>query len=133
MNMGILNDSGIKKIDIDLVKFFFDAQSSNLETLEELGTGMFSTQQKLEELKNRLLGFIQAQKSQNSIFYIFLDEERIQNLKIVVSSVIGETDEFTKEYAIVLQRDLIDLEAREINLKAMQLSVSGKLLTLIQI
>ena len=131
--MGILNDSGIKKIDIDLVKFFFDAQSSNLETLEELGTGMFSTQQKLEELKNRLLGFIQAQKSQNSIFYIFLDEERIQNLKIVVSSVIGETDEFTKEYAIVLQRDLIDLEAREINLKAMQLSVSGKLLTLIQI
>lgn len=122
--MNILNESGIRKIDVDLVKFFFDAKCSTLEELEEHASGMFSTQQKLIELKRELLAFILAYKNRNSIFFIFIDEETEQNLKIVVSSVIGYPDEMTKRYAIILSSDYSELKIK-------QLSVSSKILTLI--
>lgn len=122
--MNILNESGLRKIDIDLTQFFFDVKSSTLEELEEHTSGMFSTQMKLKELKGRLLNFILSYKNRNSIFFIFLGEEREQNLKIVVSSVLDEPDELTKRFAIIIDEDVSELDIK-------QLSLSSKVLTLI--
>ena len=122
--MNILNESGIRKIDVDMVKFFFDTKCSTLEELEEHSSGMFSTQQKLVELKRDLLSFILSYRNKNSIFFIFIDEEKEQNLKIVVSSVIGYPDDLTKRFAIILDSDYSELKIK-------QLSLSSKMLTLI--
>lgn len=122
--MNILNESGIRKIDINLISFFFDAKCSTLEDLEEHTSGMFSTQQKLMELKRELLTFVLAYKNRNSIFYIFIGEESEQTLKIVVSSILGEPDLTTKRFAIVVDEHLTQL-------KISQLSLSSKILTII--
>jgi hypothetical protein len=123
--MSILNESGIRKIDIELVKFLFNLKSSMLEELEEHKSGMFSTQQKLMELKGQLLDFIMSYSNRNSIFYIFFNEETEENLKIVVSSVTDEPNELTKRFAILVQEDLTELEVK-------QLSLSSKILTIIR-
>ena len=122
--MNILNESGIRKIDIDLVNFYFNLKSSALEELEEHISGMFSTQQKLNQLKGRLLDFLLAYKNRNSLFYIFFDAEREENLKMVVSSVTTEPDEMTKRFAILIDEELTDIQIE-------QLSLSSKLLTII--
>jgi hypothetical protein len=121
--MNILNESGIRKIDIDLVKFFFDIKSSTLEELEDHSSGMFSTQQKLKELQRQLLNFILSYKNRNSIFFIFLGEEVEQNLKIVVSSVEGDTDELTNRFAIIIDEDVTDLTVKQLSLSSKILSV----------
>jgi len=122
--MNILNESGIRKIDIDLVNFYFNLKSSALEELEEHISGMFSTQQKLNQLKGRLLDFLLAYKNRNSLFYIFFDAEREENLKMVVSSVTTEPDEMTKRFAILIDEELTDIQIE-------QLSLSSKVLTII--
>jgi hypothetical protein len=96
-----------------------------LEELEEHTSGMFSTQQKLMELKGQLLDFIMSYSNRNSIFYIFFNEETEENLKIVVSSVTDESNELTKRFAILIQEDLTELEVK-------QLSLSSKILTIIR-
>lgn len=121
--MNILNDSGIRKLDIDLITFFFNAKGSSLEELEEHKSGMFSTQQKLIETKRQLLDFIMSYKNRNSIFYIFFNEEREESLKIVVANT-DESDELTKRFAIVLDENLSSL-------RISQLSLSSKMLTII--
>jgi hypothetical protein len=123
--MSILNESGIRKIDIELVKHLFNLKSSMLEELEEHKSGMFSTQQKLMELKGQLLDFLLQYSNRNSIFYIFFNEETEENLKIVVSSVLDETDELTKRFAILINEDLTELKIK-------QLSLSSKILTIIR-
>jgi hypothetical protein len=123
--MNISNESGLRQIDIDLLKFFFTAKASTLESLEEHSSGMFSTQQKLMELKTQLLNFVLAQKNRNSIFYIFLNRELEQNLRIVVSST-DEPDEMTQRFAIVVDESLAEMKVK-------QLSVSSKILTLIRV
>ncbi|MBE3086060.1 MAG: hypothetical protein IMZ64_07580 [Bacteroidetes bacterium] len=122
--MNTLTETGIRLLDIELVKYFFRIKSSTIEELEEHASGMFSTQMKLQELERQLLSFILSYKNKNSIFFIFLNEEREQNLKIVVSNVQGEPDELTKRFTIVLDEGLIGL-------KISQLSVSSKILSLI--
>jgi hypothetical protein len=121
--MNILTDSGIRKIDLDLINFFFNAKSFTLEELEDHASGMFSTQQKLKELGVQLSNFVQSYKNKNSIFFIFLGSEEEQNLKIVVSSVSDEPDEMTKRFAIVIDKDFADLEIR-------QLSLSSRVITI---
>lgn len=122
--MNILNESGLRKIDLDLIKFFFDAKASTLEELEDHATGMFSTQQKLMELKSQLLNFVCAYKNRNSIFFIFFNEESEQNLKIVVSNVLDEPDDLTKRFAIIVDEYLSEMKVK-------QLSLSSKILTII--
>ena len=121
--MNILNESGIRKLDIDLVNFFFNAKSALLESLEEHKSGMFSTQQKLMEIKGQLLDFLMSHE--NSIFYIFFNEQTEENLKIVVSSVMDEPDELTKRFAI-----LIDESSTELRIE--KLSLSSKVLITIK-
>ena len=121
--MNILNESGIRKLDIDLVNFFFNAKSAMLESLEEHKSGMFSTQQKLMEIKGQLLDFLMSHE--NSIFYIFFNEQTEENLKIVVSSVMDEPDELTKRFAI-----LIDESSTELRIE--KLSLSSKVLITIK-
>ena len=108
--MDISNESGMRKIDIDLVKFFFTAKTSTLEELEDHASGMFSTQQDLMELQQRVLSFMLAQRNRNSIFYLFLNKVKLENLRIVVNTVIDLPDDLTKEYAMVLDEDLTDLK-----------------------
>ena len=122
--MNILNESGMRKIDIDMIKYFFNVKSSTLEELEDHASGMFSTQQQLEELKNKLLSFVQSHKNRNSIFFIFINEESEQGLKIVVSNILDEPDELTKRFAIIIDENLVELKVK-------QLSLSSKVLTLI--
>lgn len=122
--MNTLNESGLRKLDIDMIKYFFNAKASSLEELEEHSSGMFSTQQHLMELKTQLLNFVGAYKNRNSIFFIFLGEEKEQNLKIVVSNVSGEPDDLTKRFAITIDEDLSELKVK-------QLSLSSKVLMLI--
>jgi hypothetical protein len=122
--MDTLSKSNVRKVDEYLISSLFDKKSSTLEDLEEHKSGMFSTQQKLLELKRNLLNFVNSYKNKNSIFYIFLDEETEQNLKIVVSSVLGESDSMTKRFAIILDTDLTDL-------KIGQLSLSSKMLVFV--
>lgn len=124
--MDISNESGMRKIDIDLVKFFFTAKTSTLEELEDHASGMFSTQQDLMELQQRVLSFMLAQRNRNSIFYLFLNKVKLENLRIVVNTVIDLPDDLTKEYAMVLDEDLTDL-------KVYQRSVSGQILTLVSL
>jgi molecular chaperone DnaK (HSP70) len=124
--MGILVESGIRKIDIDLIKFFFDVKCSTLEELEEHSSGMFSTQQKLKDIRAELLNFVLSYKNRNSIFYIFLGGEKEQNLKIVVSNVEEEPDDLTKRFAITIDEDLTEFKVK-------QLSLSSKVLTLINL
>ena len=123
--MNILNESGMRKIDIDMIKFFFTAKCSTLEELEDHASGMFSTQMKLKELGRKLLDFVLSYKNKNSIFFIFINEEREQNLKIVASSVLGECDDLTSRFAIIINEDLTELSVK-------QLSLSSKILTLIR-
>jgi hypothetical protein len=122
--MNILNDSGIRKIDLDLVSYYFNLKSSTLEELEEHDSGTFSTQQKLQRIKGRLIDFLSAGKNKNSLFYVFFDEEKEENLKMVLSSVRDEPDEMTRRYAILINRSLTDIQIE-------QLSLSSKLLTVI--
>lgn len=122
--MNTLNDSGIKKIDLDLIGYYFNLKSSSLEELEEHDSGTFSTQQKLQNLRGRLIDFLSAYRNRNSIFYIFFDKETEENLKIVVSSVDGEPDEMTNRYAILISKSLVDIQVE-------QLSHSSKVLTII--
>lgn len=119
--MNTLNESGLKKIDIDLVKFFFDAKRFTLEELKDHSVGMFSTQMKLKELRDELLSFLLSFKNRNSIFYIFLNEEKEECLRIVISNVEDEPDMQTKRFAIVINEDISEL-------KISQLSMSSKLL-----
>lgn len=122
--MNILNDSGIRQIDKDVISAIFNAKASSLESLEEHKSGMFSTQQKLIELKQQLLDFVSAYKNRNSFFYIFFNKETELNLKIVATSVLDEPDETTKRLAIIIDRDLSGFKVK-------QLSLSSKMLTLI--
>jgi hypothetical protein len=122
--MNISNESELRQIDIDLLKFFFTAKASNLESLEEHSSGMYSTQQKLMELKTQLLNFVLAQRNRNSIFYVFQNRELEQNLKIVVSNT-DEPDEMTQRFTIVLDENLVEMRIK-------QLSLSSKILTLIK-
>jgi hypothetical protein len=122
--MNTLNDSGIKQLDKDIIAAMFNAKCSTLENLEEYGSGMFSTQQKLIELKGQLLDFVSSYKNRNSFFYIFFNRENEQNLKIVATSVLDEPDELTKRFAIVIHRNLTGFEVK-------QLSLSSKILTII--
>ena len=122
--MNTLNESGLRKLDIDMIKYFFNAKASSLEELEEHSSGMFSTQQQLMELKTQLLNFVGAYKNRNSIFFVFLGEEKEQNLKIVVSNISGEPDDLTKRFAITIDEDLSELKVK-------QLSLSSKVLMLI--
>jgi hypothetical protein len=121
--MNISNESGIRKLDIDLVNFFFNTKSAMLESLEDHKSGMFSTQQKLMEIKGQLLDFLMSHE--NSIFYIFFNEQTEENLKIVVSSVMDEPDELTKRFAI-----LIDESSTELRIE--KLSLSSKVLITIK-
>jgi hypothetical protein len=116
--MNILNESGIRKIDIDLINFFFNVKSAMLEELEEHSSGMFSTQQKLMELKGQLLDFVLSYKNRNSIFYIFFNEEAEENLKIVVSSVTDGTSELTKRFAILIDESLTELKIKQLSLSS---------------
>jgi hypothetical protein len=120
--MNTSNNSGIKKIDLDLVGYYFNLKSATLEELEEHNSGTFTTQQRLQKLKGELVDFLIAHK--NALSYIFFDKEKEENLKIVVSSVEGEPDEMTKRYAIVIDKYLVDM-------KIEQLSLSSKILTII--
>ena len=125
--MNILNDnqSGIRKLDIDLINFFFNAKCAVLEDNEEHESGMFSTQQKLMESKRQLLDFVLSYKNRNSIFYIFFNKEKEQNLKIVVSNTLGdEPNELTKRFAIVIDENLGTMLVKG-------QSLSGKVLTII--
>jgi hypothetical protein len=124
--MNILNESGMRRIDIDLIKFFFTAKASSLEQLEEYKSGMFSTQQRLLELQRELLDFVLSYKNKNSIFFLFMGEETEQQLKIVVSNLVDEPNEMTKRFAIILSDDLANFEVK-------QLSLSSKVLTLISV
>jgi hypothetical protein len=54
MHMNTLNDTGLRRLDVDLVSFFFKAKASSLEELEDHASGMFSTQQKIMELKRQM-------------------------------------------------------------------------------
>jgi hypothetical protein len=123
--MSILKESGIRRLDIDLIKFFFTIKAAMLEHLEESVSGMYSTQEKLMELQGQLLDFLLAWKNRNSIFYIFLNKEKEENLKIVVSSVEDEPDELTKRYAIVINEELTEM-------KIYKTSFNSKLLNLIR-
>jgi len=116
--MNILNESGIRKLDIDLVNFFFNAKSAMLESLEEHKSGMFSTQQKLMELKGQLLDFLTSHQNKNAIFYIFFNEETEENLKIVVSSVTDEPDELTKRFAILINESSTELRIEKLSLSS---------------
>jgi hypothetical protein len=122
--MNTLNESGLRKLDIDLINFFFKAKASSLEELVDHRSGMFSTQQKLMELKGQLLDFLQSYKNKNSIFYIFFNEESEVGLKIIVNNLVDEPDDRTKRFAIIVDEDLIDF-------KVQQLSLSSKILTII--
>ena len=124
--MNILKDTGttVRKLDLDLVSFYFKCKAATLEELEDHASGMFSTQTKLMELKGQLLDFIQSHKNRNSVFYIFFDEESERGLKIVVSNLVDDPDELTKRYAIIIDEDLTRLRVE-------QLSLSSKVLTLI--
>jgi hypothetical protein len=121
--MNTSNESSIRKIDVDMLKFFFDAKRFTLEELEEHATGMFTTQCKLTELRDNLLKFVLSYKNKNSIFYIFLNSEREENLKIVVSST-DEPNHLTQRFAIILNEYLTEMDIK-------QLSLSSKLLTLV--
>jgi hypothetical protein len=115
----------MRNIDIELVKYFFRIKRSTLEDLEEHASGAFGAQAKLVETERQLLDFILSYKNTNSIFFIFLNEETEHNLKIVVTNVEDEPDERTKRYAVILDESLIDFKVK-------QLSLSSKILTLIQ-
>lgn len=120
------NDSGIRNLDLDMVKHLFNVKASSIEELEEHATGMWSTQAKVMELKSQLINFLSSYKSRNSIFYIFLGDEREHNLKIIVTSVLDEPDETTKRFAITIEEDFTDFKVK-------QLSLSSKLLTLVEV
>lgn len=122
--MSILNESGIRKLDIDLINFLFKAKASSLEELEDHRSGMFSTQQKLMELKGQLLDFLQSYKNRNSIFYIFFNDESEAGLKFIVNNLVDDPNELTKRFAIIVDENLIDLKVK-------QLSLSSKILTII--
>jgi hypothetical protein len=117
------NESGMKKLDIDLIRYLFNAKSSSIEELEEHSSGMFSTQQKLKEVQGELMSFVLSHKNRNSLFYIFVKKEAEQYLKIVASTVKGEPDEFTKRYTIVIHDDF--------TYEIKQLSLSSQILTVI--
>ena len=119
------NDSGIRQSDKNLISAMFNTVASTLESLEEYRSGTFSTQQKLMELKQLILDFVSAYKNRNTIFYVFLNKETENNLKIVVTSLLDEPDETTKRVAIIIDRNLKDFKVK-------QLSLSSKMLTLIQ-
>ena len=122
--MNILNESNVRKLDIDLINFLFHAKCAMLEELEEHSSGMFSTQNKLLNLKRELLDFIMTYKNRESIFYIFFNEESEESLKLVVSNLTDEPNEVTKRFAIIVDENLAGLRIK-------QLSVSGRVLTLI--
>jgi hypothetical protein len=112
-------NSGIKRIDLAIISSLFDTKASSLEELEEHSSGNFSTQQRIIELKAELLNFVSEFKNRNSMFYIFLNNKKEKNLKIVTSSVIGDLDDTVKRFAIVFNEDSLTLDIE-------QESLSGK-------
>jgi len=124
MHMNTLNDSGIRKLDIDLIKFFFDAKRYTIEELEDHASGMFTTQMKLNELRDKLLNFILSYKNTNSIFFIFLNGEKEENLRLVIPTIEVSPDHLTKRFAVIINEHQTEVEIK-------QLSLSSKLLTLV--
>ena len=125
MLMNTLSESGVRQLDLDLISFYFNAKSASLEELEEHSSGMFSTQNKLMNLKRQLLDFISSYKNRDAIFYIFLNDESEEGLKIVVNSLMDDPNELTKRFAIIIDENLTGLKVK-------QLSLSTKVLTIIQ-
>jgi hypothetical protein len=123
MRMNTSNESGIRKIEVDLLKFFFDAKRFTLEELEDHASGMFTTQMKLTELRDQLLTFVLSYKNKNSIFYIFLNGEREENLRLVIPTT-DDPDHLTNRFAIIIDEHITEMEIK-------QLSLSSKILTLI--
>lgn len=125
MLMNTLSESGVRKLDLDLISFYFNAKSASLEELEEHSSGMFSTQNKLMNIKRQLLDFVKSYKNRDAIFYIFLNDESEEGLKIVVNSLMDDPNELTKRFAIIIDENLTGLKVK-------QLSLSTKVLTIIQ-
>jgi hypothetical protein len=113
----------VRQIDLDLIGFYFDAKASMLEELEDHTSGMFSTQQNLIEAKRQLINFITAEKSKNSIFYLYLDEVKEENLRVVVPTT-NEKDDLTREFIVILHENG--------KTEIAQGSLSGKVLTIIK-
>ena len=114
--MNTFNSSGISQLDIDLLEFFFNSKSAMLEEIEEHKSGMFSTQNKILELKRQLLTFVKSYKNKNSLFFLFFNDDDEQNLKVVASSVLDEPNELTKRFAIILDENTLELEVKQLSL-----------------
>lgn len=112
--MSTSSNSGISNLDIDMISYLFDSKCRILEELEEYReSGMFSTQLKLQELKQTLIDFLKKYQNSNSMFYVFLGEAKEECLKIVMSTVKGEINHLTKRFIIVIDNNLTDLHVEQ--------------------
>lgn len=121
--MNISNQSGISRLDLDLAGFLFNAKSFLLESNEEHLLGNFTTQQRLADLKSELTDFLKRYANNNAIFYIFFGEAVEHKLKIVLTSVVGDPDERTKRFVIVIKDDLTNFDISQTSISTRILNI----------
>lgn len=115
--------SGLSQIDKDMIKYLFKLKAVSLENIEE-ATGLYSTQRRIIETADKIIEFMNKYSLKDTFFYIFLGDEREENLKLVFNTVVDKTEK-TKYYVINIHANWLDFSVK-------QLTLSGKMFTKIR-
>jgi len=123
MDDTIVINAGLSEVDKDLVRFLFKLKASTLEHADE-PVGVYSVARRIIEAAQKVIDFMNEFSRKDSFFYIFIGNEKEENLKLICSTVI-EKSEKTKYFAIKIHDSWLDFSVS-------QLTLSGKMLTKIK-
>lgn len=123
MDNAILIKAGLSEVDKDLIKYLFNLKAMSLE-YAETPVGTFSVARKITDTAYKLIDFMDDFSRKDAFFYIFLGDEREENLKLVCNTVV-EKSEKTKYFAIKIHANWLDFSVS-------QLTLSSKMFTKIR-
>lgn len=123
MDNAIIIKAGLSEVDKDLIKYLFSLKAMSLE-YAETPVGTFSVARKIKDTAYKLIDFMDDFSKKDSFFYIFLGDEREENLKLVCNTV-AEKSEKTKYFAIKIHVNWLDFSVS-------QLTLSSKMFTKIR-
>lgn len=123
MDNAIVIKAGLSEVDKDLVKHLFNLKATSLEYAETV-VGTFSVAKKISDTAYKLIDFMDDFSKKDSFFYIFLGDDREENLKLVCNTVMEKSDK-TKYFAIKIHANWLDFSVN-------QLSLGGKMFTKIR-
>jgi len=123
MDNPIVVKAGLSEVDKDLLRYLFHLKAVSLE-YAETPVGTYSVARRINDTAYRIIDFMDDFSRRDSFFFIFLGDEREENLKLVCNTVVEKSDK-TKYFAIK-----IDITWQDFAVS--QLTLGGKMFTKIR-